>query len=780
MVHHRRSILAALTVASSLAWLTGCAGDAGPAGAAGGAGPSGPSGPAGASGPAGGIGPSGPSGPPGVLGPSGPSGPSGPTGENGATGPSGPTGPTGETGASGPSGPAGATGPTGPAGQNAWVVGPGLQVALSEVTVAADGLTSLTVTVSDGAGVPLDRTGLLTVGSVDLAFVYAALDPSGVNGGAAAYAPYTNRVDDGPATALQGAVETSGSFAALGQGRYRYTFTAHGDPARVAFTHRVVVSAARTFDGRREVANAAVDFRPDGGALDQRPAVVDEGACAACHGALRAHGGAWRALGTCTPCHTPSMADGDTGERLDFNVMVHKLHRGQDLPSVAAGAPYRFVDDAGAVTDFSTVAFPQAIGRCTACHQGATSFATAVSRAACGACHDLTAFEGVAGPGQVAHTGGTQLDDANCTVCHRPGGLSPVAERHRPAADALAPVEATILSVTNALPGQQPVVTFAVTVGGQPRDLQASPLTRLVLSFAGPTTDYASTWTSTIQTGTPGAITPTGTPGTYVYTVPAAASIPVIATGSYAAALEGYLQPTLTDPRVGLANTPFFFAVTDATPVARRAPVTTAACAACHHRLGAHGGIRTTVEYCAFCHNPQKANDQRVSRLEGSTVVARSVDLKVMIHAIHRGAAHAEPYVLGGNPTPSAANPAGTQIDFTGLRFPGDLARCTTCHQPGSYSLPLAAGVQPSTSLLMQCAEDPALDPDLYCTSPFWTVAATTRTPPVTAACTGCHDAPSTALHAEVMTTAAGQESCLTCHGPATPYDVERVHQPAP
>jgi OmcA/MtrC family decaheme c-type cytochrome len=685
------------------------------------------------------------------------------TGCVGQTGPTGPVGPTGPRGATGPTGP---SGPSGPTGQSAWITGPGLRVELSGAAVASDGTVSVQVALTDAAGTPLDRTGRLTAGAVGTTFVLAWLDE--VGGSAGTYTPYTT--DD------------AGAFTDLGGGLSRYVFETRAAAANAARTLTIAVSATRTFDGVGHAAATSLDLRPDGAPVAVRREVVNDPACSACHGALRGHDGAWRSATQCVLCHVPGAAD-TAGQSLDLRVMVHRIHRGQDLPSVVAGLPYQLVDGQGAPQDFSTVAFPQAIERCGTCHQGADAgrWSTQPSQATCGSCHD-TAFGAAAGPGQVLHSGGPQADDTGCLGCHGAGQVAPIDARHTPAVDLLQPLEATIQSVTSTGPGQAPVVTFRVLQGGAPLDVLASPLTRLAVTFAGPTTDYATTWTSTIQgSGATGSLSAVDAAnGVFAYTAAAASAIPAPATGSYAAALEGYLQPVATDPRLSLTNLPVVFAVTDAAPVARRAPVATAACNACHRRLEAHGGSRNTVEYCAFCHNPEKANDQRVARFEGSSVTAASVDLKVMIHAIHRGPAHARPYVLGGFPVPTPANPAGTPVDFTGLRFPGDLGRCTTCHQAGSYTLPLAAGVQPSTSLELTCTEPAGNDADAYCTSPFWTTTATVRTPPVTAACTGCHDAPSTALHAEVMTTGAGQESCLTCHGPGAPYDVERVHHLAP
>ena len=47
---------------------------------------------------------------------------------------------------------------------------------------------------------------------------------------------------------------------------------------------------------------------------------------------------------------------------------------------------------------------------------------------------------------------------------------------------------------------------------------------------------------------------------------------------------------------------------------------------------------------------------------------------------------------------------------------------------------------------------------------------------PIGAACTACHDKPSTVAHVQVMTAPSGTESCETCHGLGAQWDVQTVH----
>ena len=217
------------------------------------------------------------------------------------------------------------------------------------------------------------------------------------------------------------------------------------------------------------------------------------------------------------------------------------------------------------------------------------------------------------------------------------------------------------------------------------------------------------------------------------------------------------------------------FAVTDLVAHERRQVIDPAKCNACHNDLAFHGGSRRGAAYCVMCHNPENANNERIARREGSTVLAESVDLRVMIHKIHRGEELSQPYVLGAFPVPTVANPAGTQENFAEVRYPRKRSDCVACHQAGTFALP-APSRAPSILQELTCTEVPGADADNFCTSPFWNVTQTFRLAPETAACTGCHDQTFVLAHAIVNTTALGVEACATCHGPGKDYDVATVH----
>jgi OmcA/MtrC family decaheme c-type cytochrome len=108
---------------------------------------------------------------------------------------------------------------------------------------------------------------------------------------------------------------------------------------------------------------------------------------------------------------------------LNFPVFVHKIHMGEKLG--LQGGTY-----SGLPQPYETT-YPQDIRNCTKCHRDpapnnpapmAASWKTP-SRRACGACHDNKSFVNPPPAGRTLHSGGAQLSDSNCLLCHGPGGI---------------------------------------------------------------------------------------------------------------------------------------------------------------------------------------------------------------------------------------------------------------------------------------------------------------------------------------------------------------------
>lgn len=731
-------------------------------------------------------------------------------------GPAGPPGGDGSDGTPGDDGQDGDTGPKGDPGTTPpapWVVADRVDITVTGLTFDANG-AHVAFTLKDKDGKPLDRTGTLTPGKVTVSFVLAQL---GVNsdGTPAQYTAYTKRtVNAAPpyptASATQATtegVEANFEVVDVTQGSYKYKFAAPTTGHAAAQTQSVLAVAARTVDG---VQSFDRDLFHTG---SLRREEITEASCGSCHGTFSAHGGRYTKPEQCILCHSAQTSDPETGNTVDFRVMIHKLHRGEDLPSFKADPtkPYQIVGFGPTVYDFSEVAFPGPtttlatnISRCETCHAGAQGNAwhARPSTAACTSCHDTTVFSATQNPPfSISHEGGvdpTLVNDNTCRVCHgETAGPAPVPAAHYTGIwdPTTGTMTIDIVSITNTAPGQLPTVRFEVMVNGAPRDILAAPLSTLTATVAGPTTDFTEFWQARVQgSGSVGTLVAVDAAnGIFDYTFPTTTnpasppctesairrdcSIPAAATGSYQIAFEANWTPPAPAQRI-VANPPrLAFAVTGP-KVERRTVVDNARCNGCHVDLAFHGGGRKDANYCVMCHNPSNANDERVSRVEGSTVFAESVDFRVMIHKIHMGEELSQAYILGGNPAPSAANPLGTPEDFGKVRYPRARTACAACHTGTTWQLPMTASAKyaPSTTVELTCSEPAGNDADNYCTAPFWTITKTTKLAPESSVCTSCHDAPYTAAHAVLNTTSGGVEACATCHGPGKEFDVARYH----
>ena len=506
-------------------------------------------------------------------------------------------------------------------------------------------------------------------------------------------------------------------------------------------------------------ANVEQDFLPAGGTPTAVWDMIDTQSCNKCHNPLSAHGGARFQVKLCVLCHSPQTTDPDTGNTVDFKVMVHKIHMGENLPSVQAGTPYQIIGFQQSVNDYSTVAFPQDIRNCATCHGAASADATPPSqgpnwytypnRAACQSCHDDVNFA----TGE-NHPAGAFADDSACASCHIPQdgaewGASVVGAHTVPFKSAqLKGVKAQIVGVTNTAPGQTPTVLFTLTQNdGTPiapsaftvHNSDGTTSSGLNLVMSGPTTDYSVP--PQIRERADGATT---SGGNYTYTF--THSIPADSTGTWGFSIEARLVVTLSPaPRLGpttvrdAAFNPVVYApVTDSVAAPRRVVVDIAKCNVCHDRLALHGSNRLNPQECVFCHNPN-GND-------GSDP-AESIDFKRMIHRIHTGEELTHDYSIG-------------DTSFNGVRFPGDRRDCQKCHTTYADG----TGTE-------QVSENPP--PGLLATQTpkdWYTPMQHFAT-----ACLGCHDTQAAAAHAYTMTAPFG-EACAACHGADAQFSVDKVH----
>jgi OmcA/MtrC family decaheme c-type cytochrome len=622
---------------------------------------------------------------------------------------------------------------------------PGLNIDVSpeDITIGGDGSVQVTLSVTDDRGQPLDLSGDTTPGPVRMSFVLSYLPGEGEQ-----YVSYINRTVDG---AVQATSDSGGSFESLGEGVYVYTF---GNSLPAGFdanaTHTLGIYADRNlgeFDLGTYIESLTVNFLPAGGEPTVIREIVVTEACHNCHDPLTLHG---RRQGTdlCILCHYDETIDPDTGNDVDFREMIHKIHRGENLPSVQAGTPYQIIGYRSSVHDYSHVLFPQDIRNCTNCHvpeaAQADQYKNNPNMAACGSCHDDVNF--ATGEG---HVGGPQVSDNFCANCHFPEGelefdASIVGAHTIPSkSNQLDGINLEFLDVMNTAPGANPTVTFTLFNDmGDP--ISPADLDTFRLSVAGPTTDY-----DTFIRETATSATSTGNPGEFSYTF--SEPIPADAEGSFTASVEIRDSVTLNaglttemSTRDSLFNNPTFtFAVTDSAPVPRRLSVDIDNCNNCHDRLALHGGQRFETQYCVMCHQP--GADDGARRPEEELPV-QSIDFKFMIHRIHTGEELMWDYTVYGY--------GGSAHNYNEVVFPGDRRNCQTCHaDQESYQVP-SAGLLPTL----------ATDNEFF--API---------PPESAACLGCHDSQQAAAHAFLNAAPFG-EACSVCHGEDADFAVDKVH----
>jgi OmcA/MtrC family decaheme c-type cytochrome len=454
-----------------------------------------------------------------------------------------------------------------------------------------------------------------------------------------------------------------------------------------------------------------------------------------------------------------------------------------------------------------------------------------ISRRLCAGCHPDIWFgtTPITDLSHVAHPGGPQADDGACVGCHvDPAGTSapklyaPIAEAHEPPAESARANRPSIeiVRVEDLVPGGKPKVTFRawdrlgpiVPTLGAPVpafDPDAAVTNRrmsLTINLCGAlSTDEVGATTehlNRIQSGgasgsaalrgpDPTAITTVSGADEYVYAF--TTTLPLTAVGTWSVAIEGTrsqkvahydkVKDTFSWPFTGetvrMPADTVMAHVDTATgtwppdsPAKRRKIVATEKCLRCHGRFEIHGGSRNDVHYCGFCHTPKYSDYGRRKKVGGSVdlgstldgVEERSLQIKILVHRLHtgrrKGGASLEgirPYLIGST--------------YREGLFPGDLANCTVCHEGKTYVIEnVPAGAMPTwaneTGTLRHSGGSSAHPADEL------------PTPPIAAACLGCHAAGPTFEHVALYATGT-VETCGPCHEKG-PLSVEVAHGLAP
>ena len=671
-------------------------------------------------------------------------------------------------------------------GDTIGYIRPGLKIKVNSITIGSDRTPVVDLSITDDLDQPLDRTGKVTPGTVSVSLILAWYNPA-----TRQYTAYTTRSVTTPTnsprpgtTAIQAGTDSGGAFTDLDIGHATYKFkTVLPSGFDATKTHTLGIYASRNLTTvvgiptnvqKTYYANVEYDFRPDGGTVtDKWDKMRDTSTCSNCHdavknagsvGQLGMHGGSRQDVKLCSLCHQPQTLDPDTGNTVDLKVMVHKIHRGEHLPSVIAGTPYVIWGNAQSVHDFSTVAWPQLtqlgdVRQCQTCHEGtvasnkgaqSAAWYTNPSRAACGSCHDNVNFA----TGE-NHAAGPQADDSACASCHVPEtdqefdvsikGAHMVPEKSKQ----LKGLNATIVSYSDMAPGKKPTVTFKIT-NGDGSAVDGTKLSTFSPICAGPTTSYTKPyWREDARAK--GVFDANLGTTTYTFT----ATLPADASGTYTLSADIYRSVSLKrgDKKADIvireaAMNPIKYVAVSGGLVPRRTSVTIAQCNTCHDALAMHGGQRMNTDECVICHNPVE-ND--AARRPASAGAPESVSLQRLIHRIHKGEELTQDFTIYGF--------GGSANNFNEVRFPGDLRNCSKCHAGTAYQLPLPTGIANVNT------------PRDYFSSQG----------PATAACLGCHDNKDAAAHAYLNTTTfpgatISAEACATCHGSGKDWAAEKVH----
>jgi OmcA/MtrC family decaheme c-type cytochrome len=635
---------------------------------------------------------------------------------------------------------------------------PGLMIKINSITIGADRKPVLDVSFTDNFGNPLDRSGRITPGAIAASWVLSQWDPV-----TREYVPITKRNVTSPATsptpgvtAMQAAADSGGTWTDLEMGHATYKFgTALPAGYDASATYTLGAYSTRNLNdiiGKSYYANPIRDFRPDGASVTETWAKINAAtSCLNCHDELAFHGGSRREVKLCVLCHTEGVSDPDTSNSVDMEVMIHKIHNGENLEN-----GYKVIGFQGAVHDYSHIVYPQDVRNCANCHEGTGAASTKPAqshvwfseptRDACGACHDTINWTTGAG-----HAAGPQANDAACATCHQPDGpeFGPsIKGAHTiPAKSSqLAGLKAEIVSVSNVAPGKSPTAVFKVT-NGDGSAVDPTKLAGFSALLGGPATSYTEfAYEDARAKATFDAAT-----GNTTYTF--AKVLPADAKGTWTVSADisriAALKRADGEPDVSVrevAFNPIKYTAISGAATPRRTAVDVAKCNKCHDQLAIHSGRRKNTQECVICHNPTRTDASRRPATEGA---GESISFQHMIHRIHAGENLQNEFTVW----------ASSAHNYNEVVFPGNLANCDTCHVNGTEQLP------PPISA------DGVLIPRGF----FSPVG------PGTAACLGCHDSRDAAAHAFLNTayfpgSDQPAEACATCHGINAQWAVDKVH----
>lgn len=334
----------------------------------------------------------------------------------------------------------------------------GLKVAITSVTGGTAGnkpTVNFTVTDNKGNGVPLSKLGSISATMAGPTTDYG----------------YTNFGGSGTATTPGYVTESMTTATCSAAGACSYTFT-HPVPAGATGSYAMGIEARRsetipsltpntTQNVQYGAANPVSYFSVDGSPVVTRRKIVAENNCNQCHVSLSLHGTLRNNVEYCVLCHNPSQTDQPTrpaatnpadkalpNQGINFDLMVHRIHLGENTAADGPKNPYVIVGFGGSHNDFSDVRYPPMSPQgstgdtrnCSICHVAGSELNLPIGKnpvvdpqgwinpnpavaGACSGCH-VSASES---SHFLANT--TSLGES-CTVCHSAGAAYAVDQVH--------------------------------------------------------------------------------------------------------------------------------------------------------------------------------------------------------------------------------------------------------------------------------------------------------------------------------------------------------------
>jgi hypothetical protein len=715
--------------------------------------------------------------------------------------------------------------------------GQGLKAAITGATVGADGAVQVTFSLTDDAGAPVTPVLSSTTDPDEarVRFTIARLDEvsetlEGLTREFTRYRNYITSPQTSPITgqtANQPTYDSRGTLATVdaAAGVYTYTFGKKlPEGFDASLTHTIGAQVERTVDDVRRIANPLFDFVPAGGEVTTTREVVVTQQCNSCHNRLQAHGGGRREVRLCQLCHTDQAVDPDSGNSIELLNMIHRIHDGRDLPSVANGpvgndftivgfnqSRVTFAEkvkacSAGAFANIpctndsdcgsggtctaaiaTGIGFPRDIRDCEACHTGgaqAAHYLNDPSTAACASCHDdvnpgKTAT--AAGAPGTGHLAGAQ-PEAACHLCHTPTGEEfgdSVAGAHViPLRSAqLAGFQAELLSASGA-PSGPITVTFRLSDGAGTPLTTLTGVARVAFAASGSTTDFGGSSTPLltatafpVPATNPGVLTGPDASNEFTYTFPANQLLPADAAGTWRVGIEARRSVTLVDPdpddtpptvNEAVQNKVLDFSV-DGSPVEpRREVVDIDKCSKCHGTFSVDFSVHGNLRnQVDYCVVCHNPRTTDFAVRNPVVATGASPDTETVHFKVLIHKLHTGEELH--DRLYVVYGNRSRPVDLGEVRFPGDRRDCQTCHLAGTNELPLPEGLLPTRLTTIVGGVETPLE----------------ERPPTTAACIACHDTNDALTHARTNTF-GGVEVCHVCHGEGRVVAVSEVHEREP